>query len=243
MINGVGEVQGVFHNHTTRSDGTSTLEEMVLGAKKLGYKYIGISDHSQTAFYAKGLKLKDLEAQEREIRDLQESYPDIRIFWGIESDILQNGSLDYEAKLLKKFDFVIASVHQRHSLGTKETTERIIRAVQNPATRMIGHLTGRLLLGRKPMEMDIPRIIEEAAKNDVAIEINSNPWRLDIDWRWGKELRQQKTLVSLNPDAHDIQGLKDTVHGVVVARKALLPKEQVLNSWPLAQVEKWLARK
>ena len=236
-------VQGVFHNHTNRSDGSATLDEMVVAAKKLGFKYIGISDHSQTAFYAQGLKEDTLKEQEREIREVQEKHPEIRVFWGIESDILQDGSLDYPEKVLKRFDFVVASIHQRFKLDRESMTDRIVAAIRNPHTRFIGHLTGRLLLGRKGYEIDVEKIIQEAARHDVAIEINAHPLRLDIDWRWGPALRAHNALVSVNPDAHEVAGLKDVVYGIGVARKALLPTSLVVNSRSTAEVEKWLKRR
>lgn len=237
-------LQGVFHNHTTRSDGAASLEEMVRRAQALGYKYIGISDHSQSAFYAHGLKPEDLKEQELEVRELQERMPGIRIFWGVESDILADGSLDYEPSILKRFDFVIASIHSRFKMERKEMTRRIVKAIRNPYTRFVGHLTGRLLLGRPGYDIDVEEIIDEAARHAVAIEINAHPERLDIDWRWGSKLRKAGALVSVNPDAHDVSGLMHAKsYGVTVARKALLPAAAVLNSRRVSEVEKWLQRK
>lgn len=236
-------VRGVFHNHTVRSDGTATLEEMVIEAKRLGYSYIGISDHSKSAFYAQGLKEDTLLEQEREIRSVQERHPEIRIFWGIESDILADGSLDYPSNVLERFDFVIASIHSRFGMNGEQMTHRILTAIQNPYTRFVGHLTGRVLLGRKPADMDIPKIIEAAAKHDVAIEMNANPSRLDLDWRWGGEMRKHRTLTSINPDAHSTAGLSDVRFGVAMARKALIPVGQILNSRTVEEVEKWLKRR
>lgn len=235
-------IRGVFHNHTTRSDGVSSLEEMVIEAKRLGLEYIGISDHSQSAFYAQGLKTADLAAQEREIREVQERHPEIRIFWGIESDILADGSLDYDEKALKRFDFVIASVHSRFQMDRETMTQRILQAVRHPATRFLGHVTGRLLLGRKGYDVDMEKLIGESARHGVAIEVNANPARLDIDWRWGKALREAGASVSVNPDAHGIDELSNTRYGVAVARKALLTSDQVVNSKSAAEVEKWLKR-
>jgi DNA polymerase (family 10) len=235
-------VRGVFHNHTTRSDGSNTLEEMVAAAAKLGYAYIGISDHSQSAFYAQGLKKEALDEQERELREVRERHPGIRVFWGIESDILADGSLDYEPELLDRFDFVIASIHSRFQMDRTTMTERILEAIRNPRTRFLGHATGRLLLGREGYAVDMERIIEEAARRDVAIEINANPARLDIDWRWGPQLRARGTLVSVNPDAHETAGLEDTRFGIAVARKALLPVGQVVNARDVKDVERWLRR-
>ncbi len=235
-------IQGIFHNHTTRSDGSGTLEEMVEGAQTRGYKYIGISDHSQSAFYAQGLKLPELLDQEKEIRRVQEKFPDIRVFWGIESDILADGSLDYEPQVLKKFDFVIASVHSRFQMDRAAMTQRLLKAVRNPATRFLGHVTGRLLLGRKGYDCDVDAVLREAAQHDVAVEINAHPARLDLDWRWGKLVREYGTRVSVNPDAHEVTGLDDAVYGVAMARKGLIPRRQVVNTATAADVARWLRR-
>jgi len=235
-------LRGVFHNHTTRSDGAASLEDMVKGAIALGYEYIGISDHSQSAFYAQGLKESDLKEQEKEIRVVQERYPEIRIFWGIESDILADGSLDYEPQILKKFDFVIASIHSRFQMDRQAMTDRMICAIRNPFTRFIGHPTGRLLLGRKGYELDREAVILEATQHGVAIELNSHPSRLDIDWRWGNSMRKFNAWTSIHPDAHQLEGLKDTDYGVAMARKALISKNRVVNTKTVQEVEKWLKR-
>ncbi|MBU6374697.1 MAG: hypothetical protein KGQ59_01760, partial [Bdellovibrionales bacterium] len=240
---GSQQIQGVFHLHTTRSDGANSLEEMVVAARDRGYRYLGVSDHSQSAFYAQGLKADVLKEQEKEVRRVQEKYPELGIFWGIESDILADGSLDYPDSVLKRFDFVIASIHSRFQMDRETMTERMIQAIRNPYTRFVGHLTGRLLLGRKGYELDMERVIREAAKVDVAIEINAHPQRLDIDWRFGPELRAAGTKVSVNPDAHEVLGFDDTQYGVWMAQKALLPAELVVNSWDAARVESWLKRK
>ncbi|HTL13142.1 MAG TPA: helix-hairpin-helix domain-containing protein [Bdellovibrionota bacterium] len=233
-------VRGVFHNHTVESDGVATLEEMVAEARRLGFAYIGISDHSQSAFYARGLKSEALTAQEKAIRKLQEKYDDIRIFWGVESDILQDGSLDYPDEVLARMDFVIASIHSRFQMDKAAMTERILTAVRNPRTTMLGHLTGRLLLGRKGYDMDFEQVFAECTKRKVVVEINAHPQRLDVDWRWGPRLRALGVNVSVNPDAHEVAGLSDVVNGVAVARKALLPAAQVVNSRDAAGVERWL---
>jgi DNA polymerase (family 10) len=235
-------LRGVFHNHTTRSDGTDTLEEMVKAARKQGYDYIGISDHSQSAFYAQGLKTDLLLEQEKEVRLIQEKYPDIRIFWGIESDILADGSLDYESEVLKKFDFVIASVHSRFKMDKKDMTARILKAIRNPCTRFLGHPTGRLLLGRKGYDLDMEAVLDEAAQCGVAVELNSNPARLDIDWRWGPEMRKKNVFISVNPDAHETAGLQDTRYGIAMARKAMISTDRVVNSRSTREVEQWLKR-
>lgn len=235
-------IQGVFHNHTLRSDGAHSLEQMVVAAKELGFRYLGISDHSQSAAYAQGLKEDGLLAQEQEVRQVQEKHPEIRIFWGIESDILADGSLDYPPELLKKFDFVIASIHSRFQMDREAMTQRILTAIRNPYTRFIGHPTGRLLLGRKGYDLDMEKIIAEAARHQVALELNANPSRLDLDWRWGPVMRREKAFTSVNPDAHEMQGLKDTHYGVIMARKSLIPAHQIVNTKSVSEVEQWLKR-
>lgn len=237
------ELQGVFHLHTTRSDGAGSLEQMVEAARGLGLKYLGVSDHSQSAVYAQGLKPEALREQRAERDRIQEKFDDIRIFWGIESDILLDGSLDYDPATLGAFDFVIASIHTRGKMDRDAMTERLVRAVRNPATRFIGHLTGRILLGRPPFDVDVERVIREASEHQVAIELNAHPSRLDIDWRWGALLRKHQTMTSINPDAHEAQGLSDIRYGVWMAQKALLPHSLILNTRSADQVAAWLARK
>jgi DNA polymerase (family 10) len=238
---GWNDVRGVFHNHTHASDGTASLEEMVLAAKELGFEYLGISDHSQSAFYAQGLKYEQIEAQEKEVRRVQEKYPEVRIFWGIESDILADGALDYDAKVLRKFDFVVASIHSRFKMEREAMTDRILEAVRNPYTTFLGHPTGRLLLGRPGYDFDFEKVIEECARLGVPLELNSNPARLDIDWRWGPHLRQSGANIVINPDAHEVAGLKDTVYGIAMARKALLPRSLVVNTRSTKEMEHWIS--
>ena len=236
-------IQGVFHNHTTRSDGRATAEQMIREAIKLGYKYIGLSDHSQSAFYAQGLKADALKEQKKEIEQLREKFPEITIFWGVESDILQDGSLDYPDSVLKQFDFVVGSVHSRFKMDEEAMTKRILAAIENPYCSMIGHLTGRILLARDGYAIDFEKIFKAAAKNGVAIEINANPQRLDVDWRHGPMLREHKVMTCINPDAHDTSGLADTRYGITVARKALLPVSQVLNTRSASDAKTWLSNK
>lgn len=233
-------VRGILHNHTVASDGRATLEEMAQGASRLGYEYLGISEHSQSAFYANGLKKEDLRKQQLEIKRVQALFPKLKIFWGIESDILADGSLDYPEETLENFDFVVASIHSRLKMGPEQMTERLLRAIQNPFATILGHPTGRLLLEREESQFDFERIIEAAAKAGVAIELNANPQRLDIDWRLGPLLRKYQTLVCINPDAHSVQGLEDTRLGVAMARKALLPKAQILNSLGTDEIAQFL---
>jgi DNA polymerase (family 10) len=236
------KLRGIFHNHTDRSDGSATLEEMVVAAKRLGLEYLGISDHSQSAFYARGLQPDSLLEQEREIRELRLRHPEIRIFWGIESDILADGSLDYDDATLARFDFVVASIHSRFRMDRQAMTDRILAAIRHPATRFLGHPTGRILLGRPGYEVDLERIIQEAVRHDVAIELNAHPARLDIDWRWGKVLREAGARVAINPDAHSTEELENTRYGLLMARKALLPASAVVNTLSAEEVGGWLSR-
>lgn len=236
----LAEIQGAFHFHSTESDGALTLEEVVLEAIQMGWKYIGISDHSQSAFYAKGLNSDAILKQKSEILKLQKKYPNIKIFFGIESDILKDGSLDYEDSILKEFDFVIASIHSRFDLNKEEMTERLIKAIENPFTTMIGHLTGRILLGRKAYDFDMDKVLQKAAENKVIIELNAHPSRLDLDWRLGERARSLNLMTSINPDAHDRIGFKDIEIGVKMARKALFSKNNILNSKSPKEVEQWM---
>lgn len=233
-------VRGVFHFHTTRSDGRGTLEEMVSEASRLGYEYVGVSDHSKSAFYAQGLKEDALEAQWREVERVREKFPHVRVFWGIESDILSDGSLDYSQEVLKRFDFVIASIHSRLQMSSEQMTKRVLAAVKNPYTTFLGHPTGRILLGRKPMEFDFEKVLEEAEKQGVAVELNANPERLDIDWRWGPVIRRLGVQISIHPDAHSVEGLQHTKFGEWMARKALIPQKQIVNLKSSQEIESWL---
>ena len=174
------DLRGAFHFHTHLSDGTPTLNQWVQAAQTKGYRYLGISDHSQSAFYAGGLKSEQLKEQEKEIRRLNESQKQVRLFWGIESDIQPDGSLDYPDKELARFDFIIASVHSRFNMTEAEMTRRIIRAIENPFTTMVGHPTGRLLLARDPYPLDMDAVLQAAARRGVLIELNANP----IGWIW-----------------------------------------------------------
>ncbi|MCM0605417.1 MAG: hypothetical protein KA715_04955 [Xanthomonadaceae bacterium] len=236
-------IQGVFHNHTTRSDGRATAEQMIRETIKLGYKYIGLSDHSQSAFYAQGLKVDALKEQKKEIEKLRNQFPEITIFWGVESDILQDGSLDYPDSVLKEFDFVVGSVHSRFKMDREVMTKRILAAIENPYCSMIGHLTGRILLAREGYQIDYEKIFKAAGREGTAIEINANPQRLDVDWRHGDLLREYKVMTCINPDAHDTSGLSDTRFGITVARKALLPMDLVLNTRSANEAVSWLRSK
>ncbi len=231
------EIQGVFHVHSTYSDGTATLEENVKEAIKLGYKYLGISDHSQSARYARGLEPERLQKQQKEIEALKEKYKGkITILKGSEVDILPDGTLDYPEKILKSFDFVVASVHTRFGMTEAEMTRRVIKALQNPHTTIFGHPTGRLLLSREPYAINLAEVIEAAKKYRVVIELNANPHRFDLDWRVCKLAKEKGVPVSINPDAHHAESLADTFLGVGIAQKGWLSPSDVFNTLPLPKI-------
>lgn len=233
------DVKGCFHNHTIYSDGISTIAEMIDKSKELGFGYIGISDHSQSAFYANGLKVEKLYEQWQEIDDLNKKVSDFKIFKSIESDILTDGQLDYPDDVLKQFDYVIASVHSHFGLSKGEQTARILKAMSNPYVKILSHPTGRLLLSRDGYEVDMEQIITYAAESDKAIEINANPYRLDLDWRWGKLAREVNLKVAISPDAHSINGLEDIKYGIYIARKAGIPRNNILNTWSIEKLLKY----
>lgn len=234
------DIRGVFHVHTTDSDGVHSLEQMVSAAAKLGYEYIGISDHSKSAPYANGLSAERVKKQREDIDRLQKKFKNIRIFHGIESDILADGSLDYSDKVLSEFDFVIGSIHSRFSMSEKEMTDRISKAMANPHMTFLGHSTGRLLLGRAGYDLDFETIFETAAKHDVIIEINAHPARLDLDWRHHRAAKAKGVRFSINPDAHSTDGFNDIKFGVGIARKGWLVKSDILNTFSANEVEKFL---
>lgn len=225
------DIKGVFHIHTNMSDGANTLEEMVKKAEELGYGYIGISDHSQSAYYANGLKIDGIKSQQREIQRLQALHPRITILSGIESDIKADGSLDYSDDILASFDFVIASVHSNFRLSQEDQTQRIIRALSHPAVTMLGHPTGRILLAREGYALDMERILEVARDYGVIVELNSSPARLDIDWRYLRKAAELGLMISINPDAHRIEELDDVFFGVAAARKGWQTQKNVFNCY------------
>ncbi len=224
------EVHGIFHNHTVYSDGSATLEQMVEAAQALGYRYIGISDHSQSAFYANGLKEERIRMQHDEIEAVRKKFPDIRIFKGIEADILVDGAMDYPDEILASFDFVIASVHSRFNLPEEEQTRRICRALSNPYVTMLGHATGRLLLSRDGYKVDMHKVLDAAAEHNKIVEINANPHRLDMDWRLCGYAKERGITFSINPDAHSVEELKNVPFGVNMARKGGLTASDVFNT-------------
>ena len=225
-----GQIQGIFHNHTVYSDGSAGLEEMTEAARALGYRYIGISDHSQSAFYANGLKEDRIREQHAAIDALRKRISGITIFKGIEADILADGSMDYPDEVLARFDFVIGSVHSRFNLSEEEQTARVMKALANPHVTMLGHPTGRLLLSREGYRIDMKRVIDAAKEYGKVIEVNANPHRLDLDWRLCRYAKAKGVKVSINPDAHATDGLEDVPFGVNVARKGGLEPSDVVNT-------------
>ncbi len=239
----VGDLKGILHNHSNYSDGVNSLREMALYCKELGYEYLGICDHSQSAFYANGMKPERVLEQHREIDVLNEELSPFRIFKGIESDILNDGSLDYPEELLRSFDFIVASVHSNLKMDLEKATARLIKAVENPHTTILGHPTSRLLLYREGYPIDHKKVIDACAANQVVMELNSHPYRLDIDWRWIQYCMEKGVKISINPDAHEKQGFHDMQYGVCVARKGMLTKEMCFNALSCVELENYFLQK
>lgn len=241
----VDDLHGSLHNHSTYSDGSHSVKEMAETTRSLGYTYFGLCDHSQSLQIASGLSPGEVRAQHDEVQSLNDTFPDggpdaFRIFHGIESDILRDGSLDYEEEILSLLDFVVASVHTGFSMTEDEATERVVRAVRNPHTRILGHPTGRLLLVREGYPLDHERVIDACAEHDVAIEVNANPYRLDLDWRWIRRAVEQDVLIAINPDAHSTDELTNVRWGVAVARKGWLTPDACLNVKSLDDFTNWI---
>lgn len=237
------DLKGTLHAHSTYSDGKHSLAEMAKAAENFGFEYLGITDHSQSAYYAGGLSVQKIAEQHQEIETLNRKNPRFRIFKGIESDILRNGDLDYDIEILKTFDFVLASIHSNLNMHEAKATERLIRAIENPYTTIIGHPTGRLLLRRKGYPLDMPKIIDACASNGVALEINAHPIRLDLDWYWVHKALEKGVRISINADAHDVEAYQYHQFGVLVARKAGLSPEMCLNCMNKAEIEAFFRTK
>jgi len=226
----LNDLKGMLHCHSNWSDGRNSLREMALATKKLGYEYFGICDHSKTASYANGLSIERVLEQHYEIDKLNSENLGIRIIKGIESDILPDGSLDYPDEILEKFDFVVASVHSSFNMELNEMTERVNKAISNKYTTILGHPTGRLILKREAYKIDLDEIIRTSAEFGKVIEINSNPYRLDFDYNWSRIAKAKGVKLAINPDAHNINGLKHNQYGVLSAKKAWLTKSDVINT-------------
>jgi DNA polymerase (family X) len=232
------DLKGTLHNHSTWSDGVNTVEEMALYCRdELKLQYLGMCDHSKSAFYAKGLSIERVLQQQEEIDHLNKKLDGFHIFKGIESDILNDGSLDYPDEILQRFDFIVASVHSNLKMTVEKATERLIKAIENPHTTILGHPTGRLLLSRNGYTIDYKKVIDACAANNVIIEINANPLRLDLDWRWHQYALDKGVWLSINPDAHRNEGFLDMKYGVLAARKGGLYKERCLNALSLQEIK------
>lgn len=239
----VSNLKGILHNHSTYSDGLNTLKEMAEYCKELGYEYLGICDHSQSAFYAEGLKPERVIAQQLEIDELNKQLFPFKIFKGIESDILNDGSLDYPEEILKTFDFIVASVHSNLKMNEEKATARLIKAIENPYTTILGHPTGRLLLSRSGYPIDHKKVIDACAANGVIIELNAHPYRLDIDWRWIPYCLEKGVMVSINPDAHEKRGYHDMYYGTCAARKGMLTKDMCFNAMNVLELQSYFEKR
>ncbi len=232
----LSDIRGIIHTHTTWSDGVNSVEEMARACQTRGYEYLVISDHSKAAAYANGLSEARIREQHAEIDAVNKKFTGFRILKSIECDILGDGQLDYDDEILASFDLVIVSVHSRFNMTETEATDRIIRALENPYTTILGHMTGRLLLKRDGYPVNHHAVIDAAAELGVSIEINANPRRLDLDWRYCQYAIEKGVMISINPDAHRLSGFDDMRYGVGVARKGWLTKENVLNCYSADEV-------
>jgi len=230
-----GDLKGFLHCHTRYSDGSATVEQLANACQSAGYEYLGVTDHSQAAAYAGGLRPEDLARQADEIDEVNSRLDGFRVLKGIEADILQDGRVDYDEQVLERLDFVIASIHSRFNLGEKEMTARMLAAMDNPYLTIIGHPTGRLLLSRDPYPIDLDAVIEKAAATGVALEINADPHRLDLDWRVLRRARTSGATISIGADAHNVAGLGYVEYGVGMARKGWLGSEDILNARPVEE--------
>lgn len=239
----VKDLKGILHNHSTYSDGIHSLLEMATTCRDLGYEYLGICDHSKSAFYANGLSIERVQQQHIEIEKLNSELAPFKIFKGIESDILNDGLLDYPTEVLSSFDFIVASIHSNLKMTEEKATERLLTAIRNPFTTILGHPTGRLLLARKGYPINHKLIIDACAEHGVVIELNAHPYRLDLDWRWIQYALSKNVMISINPDAHAVEGYQDMHFGVCVARKGALTKDQTFNAFNKFQIEEWFQKR
>ncbi len=235
-------LKGVVHIHTTYSDGANSIEEIVKYLIEKGFSYAGITDHSKSAYYANGLKEDDIKKQHEEIDKLNEKYKEFKIFKGIESDILRDGSLDYPDNILEKFDFVIASVHSSFNLSKQEMTDRIIKAIENPYTTILGHPTGRLILFREAYKLDIDKVLEALKNSKKFVEINSHPYRLDLSWENCIKASKHGIRFLITPDAHNLEGFNYLKYGIIVARKAGIKANQIINTYTCKEFQKILTK-
>jgi DNA polymerase (family 10) len=238
----VEDIKGIIHSHSTWSDGLDKISVMAKSAKERGFEYLVISDHSQAAYYAQGLKPEQIAAQHQEIDALNEKLAPFKIFKSIEADILNDGSLDYNEEVLKTFDLVIASVHSNLKMSEEKAMSRLLTAIANPYTSILGHPTGRLLLSRKGYPVDHKTLIDACAAHSVVVEINAHPRRLDMDWRWIEYAMEKGVLLSVDPDAHSVMGFRDIYYGVMNAQKGGLTRAYNLSSYSLSEFEAFLVK-
>jgi DNA polymerase (family X) len=236
------DIKGLIHSHSNWSDGSYTIEEMANELINLGFEYLVISDHSKSAGYANGLTEQRIREQHRYIDDLNKKLSPFKIFKSIECDILGDGALDYENKILSTFDLVITSIHSNLDMDEEKAMKRLIGAITNPYTTILGHMTGRLLLKRKGYPVDHKTIIDACADHHVVIEINASSSRLDMDWRWINYAMEKGLTLSIDPDAHTIEEFHNIKYGVLVAQKGALPKSKNLSSYSLKEFEEFLQR-
>jgi len=237
------DIHGILHVHSTYSDGANSIRELAEWCRENGLSYLGVCDHSASAAYAGGLRPEDIKRQHEEIDRLNEEFHDFTIFKGIESDITTDGNLDYPEKILEKFDFIIASIHSRLTMSEVEATRRIIQAIENPYTTILGHPTGRLLTAREGYPLDINAVLNAAAEAGTVIELNASPHRLDIDWRHLQAAGDRGIKIAVNPDAHSLAGMADMQYGIGIARKGWLRSGDVINTLPTAAFAEFLSRR
>jgi len=239
----LADIKGILHCHSTWSDGANTLEEMALATQEMGYQYFGICDHSEIVVYARGMTPEQVKEQHAEIDELNKKFTDFKILKGTECDIINDGSLDYPDEVLATFDFVVASVHTNLHMSGGDAMNRIIKGMQNRYVDILGHPTGRLLSGRDGLPLDMYKIIDAAAEYNVVIELNASPHRFDIDWRYCKYAKEKGVLISINPDAHSIDGINDMEYGIGIAQKGWLERKNIFNALSLAAAETFFKRK
>jgi DNA polymerase (family 10) len=237
------DITGVLHCHSEYSDGTSSIADMAAAARERGWSYIGISDHSESAFYAGGLKRDKILRQHEEIDRVNEGFTDFRVLKGIEADILADGRVDYDAQTLEQFDYVIGSIHSRFSMDGDAMTKRVITALEDPHLSILAHPTGRLLLSREPYAIDVEAVIEKAAEMQVALELNCDPHRLDLDWRYCRQAKERGVTIEIGPDAHSPAAVDNVHFGIGLARKAWLTSREILNTRSADDILKFARRR
>jgi DNA polymerase (family 10) len=237
------DIKGLLHCHSDYSDGTSTIRDWAAAGSKAGFAYVGITDHSEGAAYAGGLQAEDIQRQHAEIDEVNREFPDVRVLKGIEADILEDGSLDYTPEVRASFDFIIASVHSRFGMNREQMTDRLLKAMDDPRMTILGHPTGRLLLSRNPYPLDFDAIFRKAVERGVALEINADPYRMDLDWTHVRQAAAAGATISIGSDAHNAKGIGNIELGVGIARKGWLTREQVLNTQSLDGFMKFVAKK